>query len=218
MDPMYSSSMVYNPYGASGASSYKSSVSTDGDGGTSSMASATNGVDYDDDTGSYYVRKSAARRRKLVPSDYALDMNLHRNDEYNRASNEQRENELADQHSSQQHSSESEHSIYKAGGEDEEQDIEAGQPNDDESYDHEDDMVSWLRNRHNPMRQRRMKRQVYYESGYDGNTNCEGFPLEINVRSRIKLDRIFPIHGKSQIKKCVKIKKTLLPPMHEDSY
>lgn len=55
------------------------------------------------------------------------------------------------------------------------------------------------------MAHRRMKRQVYYQSGYDGEKNCHGFPLEINVRSRIKMDRLFPIHGKSQFRKCVKV-------------
>lgn len=51
----------------------------------------------------------------------------------------------------------------------------------------------------------RNKRQVYYKSGYDGNKPCHGFPLEINVRSRIKLDQVFPIYGNSQMKKCVKL-------------
>lgn len=52
---------------------------------------------------------------------------------------------------------------------------------------------------------RRAKRQVYYQSGYDGEQQCYGFPLEINVRSRIKMDQIFPIHGRSQFKKCIKV-------------
>lgn len=51
---------------------------------------------------------------------------------------------------------------------------------------------------------RRVRRQVYYSSGYNGQQNCQGFPLEINVRSRIKMDRLFPIHGNSQVKKCVR--------------
>lgn len=51
---------------------------------------------------------------------------------------------------------------------------------------------------------RRVRRQVYYSSGYNGQKDCQGFPLEINVRSRIKMDRLFPIHGNSQVKKCVR--------------
>lgn len=50
----------------------------------------------------------------------------------------------------------------------------------------------------------RQKRQVY-ESSYEHEPPCFGFPLEINVRSRIKLDQMFPIQGKSQFKKCVKL-------------
>lgn len=47
----------------------------------------------------------------------------------------------------------------------------------------------------------RKKRQVSYTSGYE--RPCHGFPLEINVKSRIKMDQVFPIFGRSQIKKCV---------------
>ena len=54
-------------------------------------------------------------------------------------------------------------------------------------------------------RRRRVKRQVYYKSGYNGSNKCHGFPLEVNVRSRIKMDQVFPIYGKSQMKKCVKV-------------
>lgn len=49
----------------------------------------------------------------------------------------------------------------------------------------------------------RVKRQVYSSSYEEG--PCYGFPLEVNVKSRIKLDQIFPIHGKSQFKKCIKV-------------
>lgn len=49
----------------------------------------------------------------------------------------------------------------------------------------------------------RVKRQVYMSSHEEG--PCHGFPLEINVKSRVKLDQIFPIHGKSQFKKCIKV-------------
>lgn len=51
---------------------------------------------------------------------------------------------------------------------------------------------------------RRVRRQVYYSSGYNGQPNCHGFPLEINVRSRVKMDQMFPIHGNSQMKKCIR--------------
>lgn len=50
----------------------------------------------------------------------------------------------------------------------------------------------------------RVKRQAY-ESSYENEPPCYGFPLEINIKSRIKMDQIFPIHGKSQIKKCIKL-------------
>lgn len=50
-------------------------------------------------------------------------------------------------------------------------------------------------------RGRRVKRQVSYTSDYD--RPCYGFPLEINVKSRIKMDNVFPIFGKSQVRKCV---------------
>lgn len=54
--------------------------------------------------------------------------------------------------------------------------------------------------------QLRVKRQINYQSGYEGHEEpCYGFPLEVNVKSRIKLDGIFPIHGKSQHKKCIKV-------------
>ena len=51
---------------------------------------------------------------------------------------------------------------------------------------------------------KRVKRQAY-ESSYQNEPPCYGFPLEINVKSRIKLGQIFPIHGKSQFKKCIKV-------------
>lgn len=49
----------------------------------------------------------------------------------------------------------------------------------------------------------RVKRQVYHQSTYEG--PCYGFPLEINIKSRVKMDRLFPIHGNSQYKKCIKV-------------
>lgn len=53
---------------------------------------------------------------------------------------------------------------------------------------------------------KRSKRQApYYESSYEKEPPCFGFPLEVNVKSRIKLDQVFPIHGNSQLKKCVKL-------------
>lgn len=52
---------------------------------------------------------------------------------------------------------------------------------------------------------KRVKRQVNYESSYEKEPPCYGFPLEINVKSRIKMDQIFPIYGNSQFKKCVKV-------------
>lgn len=48
----------------------------------------------------------------------------------------------------------------------------------------------------------RVKRQISYSSNYEG--PCEGFPLEVNIKSRLKLDSLFPIHGRSQLKKCLK--------------
>lgn len=51
---------------------------------------------------------------------------------------------------------------------------------------------------------RRVRRQVYYSSGYNGQPNCHGFPLEINVKSRVKMDQMFPIYGNSQMKKCIR--------------
>lgn len=51
----------------------------------------------------------------------------------------------------------------------------------------------------------RVKRQIYMSSHEEQEGPCYGFPLEVNVKSRIKLDRIFPIHGKSQYKKCIKV-------------
>lgn len=53
---------------------------------------------------------------------------------------------------------------------------------------------------------KRVKRQISYSSGYEKGKPCHGFPLEINVRSRIKMDQLFPIHGNSQMKKCVKFR------------
>lgn len=59
----------------------------------------------------------------------------------------------------------------------------------------------------------RRKRQapMQYQSGYYSQTSayeepCHGFPLEINIRSRIKPEDVFPIRGKSQLKKCIKLK------------
>lgn len=49
---------------------------------------------------------------------------------------------------------------------------------------------------------KRVKRQAYETSSYE--PPCRGFPLEINIKSRIKFDQIFPIKGNSQIKKCVR--------------
>lgn len=50
----------------------------------------------------------------------------------------------------------------------------------------------------------RVRRQAY-ESSYENEPPCYGFPLEVNIKSRIKLDQVFPIHGKSQYKKCIKV-------------
>lgn len=52
---------------------------------------------------------------------------------------------------------------------------------------------------------RRVKRQAHYESRYENEPPCYGFPLEVNIKSRIKMDNIFPIHGNSQMKKCIKV-------------
>lgn len=54
-------------------------------------------------------------------------------------------------------------------------------------------------------RHRRVKRQVHYQSGYEREPPCYGFPLEVNIRSRIKMDQLFPIQGNSQYKKCIKV-------------
>lgn len=185
MSSMYSSPMMYagsGPHGSS--SSYKSSLGTSGDSTSSSAAGGHSAVDYDDDAGSYYMRKAAAaRRNKLSLGDYPYEYNLQRNDDQH------------DQHDDGEDESE-QHDLETSASNEEEASVEAPQVNEDESYDHEDETVA----------RRRVKRQVYYQSGYNGETKCDGFPLEVNVRSRIKLDRIFPIHGKSQMKKCIKIK------------
>lgn len=52
-------------------------------------------------------------------------------------------------------------------------------------------------------RHSRVKRQIYHKSTYEG--PCYGFPLEVNIKSRIKMDQLFPIHGNSQYKKCIKV-------------
>lgn len=52
---------------------------------------------------------------------------------------------------------------------------------------------------------KRVKRQVNYESSYEKEPPCYGFPLEVNIKSRIKMDQIFPIYGNSQYKKCIKV-------------
>lgn len=68
---------------------------------------------------------------------------------------------------------------------------------------------------------KRSKRQAnYYESSYgdddDHKKPCYGFPLEVNVKSRIKMDQVFPIFGKSQFKKCIKLNRPLLPPVEDN--
>lgn len=52
---------------------------------------------------------------------------------------------------------------------------------------------------------KRVKRQAHYESSYEKEPPCYGFPLEVHIKSRIKMDQIFPIFGKSQFKKCIKV-------------
>lgn len=54
---------------------------------------------------------------------------------------------------------------------------------------------------------KRVKRQAggYYESSYEKEPPCYGFPLEVNIKSRIKMDQVFPIFGNSQYKKCIKV-------------
>lgn len=213
MDPMnsiYGASMMYNPY-QQVPSSYKSAMSTDAEGGTSSVATASHGgVDYDDDASSYYVRKAAARRRKLMPGDYASASDVHRHDDRDghqmeaESSNHDQVREAFANHEAQHQLHQQQQ--YQTGANGHDGDMlqsAASSINEDENYDHEDDAEPWLHT-HDPRRLRRSKRQVYYESGYDGEANCEGFPLEVNIRSRVKLDRLFPIYGKSQIKKCVK--------------
>lgn len=61
----------------------------------------------------------------------------------------------------------------------------------------------------------RVKRQTY-ESSYEKEPPCYGFPLEVNIKSRIKLDQVFPIHGKSQFKKCIKLGQPILPPVQDE--
>lgn len=67
-----------------------------------------------------------------------------------------------------------------------------------------DEQESLLSADESPANNHRVKRQVY-ESSYENEPPCYGFPLEVNVRSRIKFDQVFPIRGNSQFKKCIKV-------------
>jgi len=118
-----------------------------------SSSSANSFNDFDDDLGSYYLRKSASGGQK-----------------WSRASGEQVRRSSA--------SPEPANWIRPA--------------EDKETLDSDDSP------------NRRVKRQAY-ESSYENEAPCYGFPLEINVRSRIKFDQVFPIKGKSQFKKCIKV-------------
>ncbi|KAG9509283.1 hypothetical protein GZH46_02207, partial [Fragariocoptes setiger] len=52
-------------------------------------------------------------------------------------------------------------------------------------------------------RQQANRRSGYSYTSGNYETPCVGFPLEINIRSRIIPDQLFPIHGNSQMKKCI---------------
>lgn len=50
-----------------------------------------------------------------------------------------------------------------------------------------------------------LTRRNGYSSSYAYEPPCYGFPLEINIRSRIKPEDVFPIKGNTQFKKCIKL-------------
>ena len=180
MDPMsvYSPMMYHPEAGAMSSFGYaniKSSIHSD----STSANAGINFNDYDDESGNYYMRRAAARRRKLAQADFGADL------------------QRADLPTSQQQQQQQQQKVSA---------MAIGKqtmllpPDEDEQIDHGDQETASGAGGY-----RRVKRQVYYQSGYNGERLCHGFPLEINVRSRIKMEQVFPIHGKSQFKKCIKV-------------
>lgn len=165
------------------------------------LAPLINFNDYDDETGAYYLARlpSALRGSRDLAKYYTL---LQRAD---------KESSSSDEHDASEHDSldrsESQTSPLEQAAQDlleELQDLQEQQNHESDQADHDDGLKV------------RTKRQVSYSSNYE--QPCEGFPLEVNINSRVKLnERIFPIFGKSQIKKCVK-KLQLFPPVQDHPY
>jgi len=210
---MYSGSLA-DMYGGGGK--MKSSVHTDSD--STSSSAGVNFNDYDDENGNYYSRKSAAARRSKyattrqghpgAPSYYDSSAISRAGDDYTLEEPEDVELGREDD------SDDSNHEIQRASNLARESfgvDNDADQmllPTQDEEKFTDDDSNHQGTNHgigSGNAHHRRTKRQIYYQSGYNGHERCRGFPLEINVRSRIKPDQMFPIHGNSQIKKCIPV-------------
>lgn len=167
------------PAGFGGSlSGVKSSVQTDSD--STSSSAGVNFNDYDDDFGNYYMRRSRAAaaqaaKRRRLAASPEVEADVDITD--HQLKKRRDEEALAGPLQTMLLPSEDEERV-------------------------DNDAPSQLEHRKHHLR---TKRQVYYQSGYDGERQCHGFPLEINVRSRIKMDQVFPIHGKSQFKKCIKV-------------
>lgn len=208
-----------------GGGRMKSSVNTDAD--STSSGAGMNFNDYDDESGNYYMRKSAARRHRYAATQAAAsgagdghdyDSTLSRADEAAAASQDNSDGEEA--------ASEQRREYEKAHFENREQILRDHLMNiavagahavdransemmmlaqEEERLSDHDYNDGTAHHGASNAEHIRTKRQVYYQSGYNGKERCHGFPLEINVRSRVKMDRLFPIHGNSQIKKCIPV-------------
>lgn len=168
----------------------------------SANPSSTDGssfTDYDDDFGNYYMRSAASKMRKVYSP-------LPGTDTLNPQPSYVRHPPSAHQHHNK-HSLMNSFPFKRIDNElknDNNNNADWIMPTEEqEAIDDESDKDQIIH--------KRVKRQAvleprnyHYQSGYPREPPCYGFPLEVNVRSRIKMDRLFPIYGNSQHKKCIK--------------
>lgn len=175
----------------------------------SGLAPLINFNDYDDETGAYYLARlpSALRGSRDLAKYYTL---LQRVDNEQLSSSETSNSDDEEDEESALNRDESKLNpminvaIARKFLDDLQESEQANEDNAD------------LDDKHRFEPKVRTKRQISYNSNYE--QPCEGFPLEVNIKSRVKLnERIFPIFGKSQIKKCVK-KLQLFPPVQDNPY
>lgn len=184
-------------------------------GGSNSGEGGGSFTDYDDEFGNYYMRSAASKMRKLYTPMQNTGV-----DSRSTSSSYQR----YPQHQSQQKHQPFANSFPFKRNDDEfknnsKVDDDSGlimSTEEQEAIDDDSEKDQIIHKRFKRQTLVAEQRNYQYQSGYSREPPCYGFPLEVNVKSRIKLDRIFPIYGNSQFKKCVKRFKIPTPGPNPD--